>query len=223
MSKSITFGGLGALLCLASLALAQSQIPSPGQLLPYLEGEPERGEEKAAVCVACHGMNGNSVNPEWPSLAGQSAVYTAEQLRLFRSGVRMDPVMSPMAVDLTDEDIADLAVFYARQAPTGLEADPSYWREGEALYRAGNRERNIPACIACHGPIARGVPTAGYPALRAQHSVYTVKQLTDYQQIQRYEGGTPGAARGGAMMHEIAARMTAEDIRNVASYLQGVR
>ncbi len=127
------------------------------------KGSAEAGATKAATCMACHGVNGNSVNPEWPSLAGQNAAYIAEQIRLFKANKRLNPNMNPQAAALTDEDIADLAAYYATQTPTGLEADPSYWKAGEKLYRAGDAKRAIPACQACHGPVGRGNPGAGFP------------------------------------------------------------
>src|SRR5205085_2906592 len=89
------------------------------------------------------------------------------QLRLFRSGVRGNPVMQPLATTLSDQDIDDLAVYYEAQTPAGLEADPSYWRDGQAVYVRGDRTREVPACIACHGPVGRGNLAAGYPAPRA--------------------------------------------------------
>lgn len=185
----------------------------------------EAGAAKAAVCSACHGPNGNSVNPEWPTLAGQNAAYISEQLHLFKVGKRNNPSMSPQAAALSDDDIADLAAYFATQVPTGLEADPSYWKAGEVLYRGGDRARNIPACKACHGPVGRGNPGAGYPVLRAQHSVYLVKQLTDYANAARYRDatGTLQHSRNGEIMVTIAHRLTAEDMRNIASYIQGMR
>jgi len=193
--------------------------------LPYADGKAENATAKVAVCIACHGPNGNSTNPEWPRLAGQNAVYTAEQLHLFKANVRNNPVMMPMGSALSDQDIDDLAVYYENQTPTGLEADPSYWQAGELLYRSGDTGRSIPACIACHGPVGRGNPAAGYPALRAQYSVYVVKQLNDYASGARYAGAAADKpqARNGAMMRDIAKRLTPEDIRNVASYIQGMR
>src|SRR5687767_6317337 len=142
-----------------------------------IAGSAEAGATKAAVCLACHGMNGNSTNPEWPALAGQNAKYVKEQLQLFKKGERVNPLMSPMAATLTDQDIADLAAYYSQQTPTGLEADPSYWKAGEKLYRSGDHSKNLPACISCHGPAGRGNDPAKYPALRAQQAVYTQKQL----------------------------------------------
>jgi cytochrome c553 len=191
---------------------------------PFKNGDATRGATKAVVCSACHGPNGNSASPEWPRLAGQSAVYIVEQLRLFRSGVRNNPVMKPLASTLSDQDIDDLAVYYEAQTPAGLEADPSYWRDGEALYVRGDRAHDVPACVACHGPVGRGNLAAGYPALRAQQSVYVVKQLNDYASGARYTGANPAAAsRNGVMMFTIARRLAPEQIRDVASYVQGMR
>jgi cytochrome c553 len=191
---------------------------------PFTHGKVADGATKSAVCSACHGPNGNSVNPDWPRLAGQSAVYIAEQLRLFRSGARANPVMMPLASSLSDQDINDLAVYYEAQTPLGLEADPSYWQAGEALYLRGDRPHEVPACVACHGPVGRGNLAAGYPALRAQQSVYVIKQLNDYASGARYTGTNAAQATPNAiMMFTIAKRLTPEQMRNVASYVQGMR
>jgi cytochrome c553 len=134
--------------------------------------------------------------------------------------------MQPMVAALTNQDIADLAAYYSEQTPAGNEADPSYWKAGEKLFRGGDTKRGIPACLACHGPVGRGNPAAGYPALHTQHSVYTVKQLNDYAAEARYEKDAKGHPQGGpnsVMMNTIAARLTAEDRRNLASYIQGMR
>jgi cytochrome c553 len=205
----------------APAAAPASAEPATG---PFAAGKVAGGEAKAALCTACHGPSGNSVNPEWPRLAGQSAVYIAEQLKLFRSGVRNNPIMKPLAASLSDQDIDDLAVYYQAQTPTGLEADPSYWKAGEALYLSGDGAREVPACVACHGPVGRGNLAAGYPALRAQQSVYVVKQLNDYASGARYTGAHPDlASRNGVMMLTVAKRLTPEEIRDVASYVQGMR
>jgi len=120
-----------------------------------------------------------------------------------------------------------VAAYFSQQTPSGLEADPSYWKAGETLYKSGDTSRSIPACAACHGPAGQGNAGSGYPSLRAQHSVYTVKQLQDYLTKNRYrdaaDPNTIHATRNSAMMTTIAARLTPEDIRNLASYLQGLR
>jgi cytochrome c553 len=192
---------------------------------PYDHGTVQNGATKAAICFGCHGPNGNSSNPAWPTLAGQNALYVAEQLKLFRAKVRDNPVMTPLTASLTDQDIDDLAVYFAAQTPTGLEADPSYWKAGQVVYERGDKSREIPACIACHGPVGRGNPVGGYPALRAQQSVYTMKQLNDYAMGSRYSGATDKnpASPNGYIMATIAKRLAPEDIRNLASYVQGMR
>jgi cytochrome c553 len=243
MPQSLTTGWFravtAALLCSFAplVALAQTDAaaapaatapaagaPAATPQVPFTHGKAADGATKSAVCSACHGPNGNSANPEWPRLAGQSAVYIAEQLRLFRSGVRNNPVMKPLAASLSDQDIDDLAVYFEAQTPQGLEADPSYWTSGQTLYLRGDRAHEIPACVACHGPAGRGNLAAGYPALRAQQSVYVVKQLNDYASGARYTGPSPAtASRNGIMMFTIAKRLSPEQIRDVASYVQGMR
>lgn len=218
MLRSIRTAAFAALAAVPLLTL--SLVPTAAQA-----GDAAAGEAKAGACLACHGVNGNSSNPEWPSLAGQNAAYTTEQLRMFRDGKRVNVLMSAMAIGLSDEDIADISAYYAAQTPAGLEADPSYWQAGEALYRGGDRTRNIPSCKGCHGPVGKGNPGSGYPALRAQHSVYTVKQLTEYASEQRYVDaeGNKQRSRNGHMMVTISKRLTADDMRNLASYIQGMR
>lgn len=186
----------------------------------------EAGAAKAAVCSACHGANGNSMNPEWPNLAGQGSAYTTEQLKLFRAGHRNNLVMYPLAMALTDEDIRDLAAYFARQTPTGLEADPATLELGKRLYRGGDLERGIPSCTGCHGPNGLGNLTAGYPKLRGQHATYTLKQLNDYGTEQRYLDVATGAktrSRNGHMMTTISKRLSEEDKKALASYIQGLR
>lgn len=191
-------------------------------------GSAEAGATKAATCIACHGANGNSTNEQWPTLAGQNAVYIKSQLKRFHDKIRLDSLnlMPAQAAALSDQDMDDLAAYFSTQTPTGLEADPSYWQAGQQLYRGGDKARNIPACMACHGPVGRGNPAAGFPALRAQHAVYTVKQLTDYAADQRYTRSDKGESNGGPnaeIMHTIASALTQQDIRNLASYVQGMR
>jgi cytochrome c553 len=225
MRKTMKVASVGSVVLAALLAGAGAQAQEAAPTLAIEGGSVESGATKAAVCAACHGPNGNSFNPEWPSLAGQAATYTATQLHLFKDQVRNSPVMQPVVAPLSDADVRDLAVYYAAQTPQGLEADPSYWQAGERIYKRGDTARNIPACVACHGPIGRGNLAAGYPAVRAQHSVYTAKQLKDYASNARYPGATAEkpVTPNATIMATIAKRLTAEDIRDVSSYIQGMR
>jgi cytochrome c553 len=191
---------------------------------PYTDGSVQAGAAKATMCFACHGPNGNSVSPIFPRLAGQNAVYIVEQLHLFRAGIRQNPMMSAMAAGLTDQDIDNLAVYFAAQTPSGLTADPTLWKAGEALYRSGDPKRNVPACTACHGPTGQGNPAAGYPALRAQQSAYVLAQLQAYANGTRYSGPDPATATPNSiMMYTIAKRLRPAQMQAVASYVQGLR
>ncbi|MET0282677.1 MAG: cytochrome c4 [Steroidobacteraceae bacterium] len=211
---------------LAFTLVALGFTAGTAQAAEAIKGDAAAGATKAATCTACHGLNGNSANPEWPVIAGQNAAYVRDQVIRIRDNKRPVPLMQPMVQNLTDQDIADLAAFFSAQTPTGNEADPSYWKAGQQLYRNGDAARGIPACTACHGPIGRGVPAAAYPALQAQHSVYTVKQLNDYATESRYSkdaGGKPQSGPNAPIMYTIAARLTPEERRDVASYIQGIR
>jgi cytochrome c553 len=168
------------------------------------------------LCQACHGVTGNSSNPDWPSLAGLGADYIAEQLQNFKDGKRANPIMAPIAAPLSGQDMADLGAYFDSLTNSGLEADPSYWQAGEKLYRGGDKARGIPACMACHGPTGRGNEPAKFPALRGEQSVYIAKQLN------AYAAGTRPPGPGG-IMPLIAKRLTADDVRNLSSYVQGLR
>jgi cytochrome c553 len=209
------------------LAVAVLTLGFAGTTLAAEKGEATAGAAKAATCIACHGPNGNSTDAALgPVIAGQNASYTRDQVKRIKTGHRPNVLMQPMVKDLTDQDIADIAAFFAIQTPTGNEADPSYWKAGEKLYRNGDMTRSIPACAACHGPLGRGNPAAGYPALQAQHAVYTVKQLEAYVADTRYVKDATGqrqASPNAEIMKVIAARLTPEDRRNLASYIQGIR
>jgi cytochrome c553 len=227
-SMKLTYVMLMTGLCLAGIAAAEDTAPAAAveASAPAGAGSVDAGSSKSAVCTACHGPSGNSANPEWPNLAGQNAAYLREQLEMFKAKKRNNPIMQPIIEPLTERDFASRA-YFAAQTPTGLEADPSYWKAGEALYKNGDAARSIPACSACHGPAGQGNAGAGFPALRAQHSVYTVKQLQDYLTSNRYRDSADATkvhtTRNSVMMTTIAARLTPEDIRNLASYLQGLR
>ena len=182
-----------------------------------IAGSAEKGQAKAAVCVACHGVNGNSVNPEWPNLAGQHEVYIRKQLAAFKNDSRQNPVMAPMAKPLSDEDMADIGAYFAQQASTGtLEAEPSKVALGQRLFRAGDPKTGVPACAACHGPNGDGNPAASYASIKGQHAPYTAAQL------KAYRAGTRQTDQN-QMMRNVAAALTDEQIDAVAAYIQGLR
>jgi cytochrome c553 len=182
----------------------------------WAQGSAEAGEAKAIVCAACHGVDGNSFNPEWPSLAGQNPVYLVRSLQAYKSGERNNVLMTAQVMTLTDEDMADLAAFFASKQRQQRSADPSLAKTGERLYRGGNKESGIGACIACHGPNGNGNGPAGYPAIAGQHATYTAGQLRAYRSAQR-------TSDLNQMMRNNTARLTDAEIDAVASYMQGLR
>ena len=182
----------------------------------FAAGSIEAGQAKSATCGACHGMDGNSVSPEWPNLASQHAVYIERQLKAFKAGERQNDLMSPMAMILSDEDMADLAAYFASQKLRGGETEPSKLALGERVYRAGNVEKGVIACAGCHGPNGRGNPLAGYASIQGQHATYVAAQLRAYK-----SGGR--ATDPNQMMRNVAALLSDEEIDAVASYVQGLR
>ncbi len=196
---------------LALLALAGTNIAAAA-------GDAARGKDKSVTCAACHGADGNSINPEWPSLAGQHATYLVKSLKSFQDGTRQNVLMSPQAAILSDADIEDLAAFFAAQTASRRTSDPALVAQGERLYRGGDRDKAISACIACHGPSGRGNPGAAYPALAGQHATYTTNQLLAYRANDRQSDAT-----AGQVMRNIASLMSDDDIKAVSSYIQGLQ
>lgn len=182
----------------------------------YAEGDAEAGKTKAAVCAACHGADGNSTNPEWPSLAGQHEPYLVTQLEAFKNGERKDALMTPMSMALGDQDRADLAAFYKAQAANGGKVDPALVDAGQRVYRGGNTETAVSACAGCHGPNGHGNPGAGMPAIAGQHATYIAGQLRQYASGER-------STDPDQMMRNTAASLSEAEIEAVASYVQGLR
>tara|TARA_B100001758_G_scaffold154428_1_gene133065 strand:- start:379 stop:1041 length:663 start_codon:yes stop_codon:yes gene_type:complete len=181
----------------------------------------ENGQKKAAVCAACHGVNGNSVNPEWPSLANQSVKYMVEQLQHFKSGVRKNVLMSSQATNLSTEDMIDLSNYYNHQKPNikAAAANEDVLILGETIYRGGIINREVPACIACHGPQGSGNNKAGYPKISGQHSLYLSNRLKAYRDNydNRDEYG-----HNYSIMSQISFKLTPKEIEALASYMQAL-
>ncbi len=199
---------MAGLAFLANTAAAESLV----------DGSADSGQARALTCMACHGAAGVSANPLWPNIAGQNAPYLLQQLQSFKDGSRMDPLMSSQAMMLSDDDMRNLAVYFeSLPAAAQAVANASLVATGEALYRGGNADTGVPACLACHGPSGKGNPAARYPAVAGQHAAYTTKQLNDYASGARQ---TDGATR---MMRDIAARLSKEEIEALSSYMQGLK
>ena len=189
-------------------------------LMPYgaslAAGDAAAGKEKSASCAACHGADGNSVNPEWPKLAGQHEGYIVKQLTYFKDGERVNETMKGMASNLTEQDREDLAAYFSSQKVKIGAADPSLVELGQKIYRSGNATSGIAPCMGCHGPNGAGNPAANYPALRGQNAKYVENQLRGFASGQRHNENAK------KMMQILASRMTDLEIRAVASYIQGL-
>ena len=181
------------------------------------EGSVEAGRAKSATCAACHGADGNSVTPDWPMLAGQHSSYIVRQLRAFKNGERTDVTMKPFADMLSEQDMLDVAAYFEAQTPTPKGADPSLVGLGQQIYRGGVAARGVAACIACHGPEGNGNPLASYPRIGGQHAAYTTKQLNAYR-----AGDRRSDVDLNQMMRNVAGQLFDDEIRALASYMQGL-
>jgi cytochrome c553 len=208
---------LTALIAFSSIAYA-ADAPAPvpkadpakGEAL-YSAGDASRN---LTACISCHGAAGNSTITQNPRLAGQHDAYIMKQLNNFKTGDRTNPIMSPLAKLLTDDDIRNLAAYLSAQAPKpGAAKSAATLDLGKQIYRGGIADKNVPACAACHGPTGAGIP-AQYPRLAGQHQDYTVAELTNFR---------AGTRNNSAPMTTIAARLSDNEIKAVADYIAGLK
>ncbi|UJF19427.1 cytochrome c4 [Vibrio sp. SS-MA-C1-2] len=186
-------------------------------------GDVEAGKAKAATCAACHGVDGNSQQlPQYPKLAGQHPGYLEKQIKEFKLGMtsggeqgRVDPVMGGMAMALTEQDAADLAAYFASLPISANTSSPESLDVGKQLYLAGDAERGIAACTACHGPRGNGLSLSGFPKISGQHAEYVASQLTKFRSDQR-------ANDLNGMMRDVAAKLTDDEITALSQYVGGL-
>ena len=181
-------------------------------------GDADKGKALSASCAACHGADGNSSNPEWPKLAGQSESYLIKQLMDYRNDKRKNAVMSSMAKAIeSDDDVLHLAAFYAKSAAKeGKAKNKDVVSEGESIYRGGIVEAGVAACSACHGPTGSGNPTAKFPMVSGQHATYAVTQLQLFKSGERNNDT-------GKMMRNMAKKMSTAQMEAVSEYMAGLR
>ncbi len=218
------------------LALSISLALTAVSGILHAEGSVSAGKQKTASCAGCHGENGNSMMPMFPKLAGQHPGYLIKQLIAFKDGSRKDATMQSMVLAFDETDFADIAAYYAEQKISAnsmpvLDSDDEEEDEdeedavsdskpdikqllamGSDLYRNGDLEREVSACIACHGPYGEGNKPASFPALRSQHADYLIKSLNDFKSGAR-------SNNPDHMMHMIAKKMTETEIRAVAYHI----
>jgi cytochrome c553 len=183
--------------------------------MAHAAGDAAAGQGKTAVCAACHGADGNSMVPNFPKLAGQGERYLVKQMQDIKSGVRVVPEMTGMLNAMSDQDMADIAAYFASQAGSIGAAKPELAAAGEMLYRAGNAAKGIAACTACHSPTGAGNAQAGFPALGGQHAAYTAKQLMNFRTETRNNDDAK-------IMRQVAALLSDKEIEAVSSYIQGL-
>ena len=179
-------------------------------------GNIQSGKEKAETCIACHGEDGNSVVGLWPSLAGQNINYLKKQLRLIQSGERPIAVMNGQVDGYDDQDLEDMAAYYASKKNKIGEASADLVEQGFKLYYAGSLEKGIPACTACHSPRGRGNSPAGYPLLSGQKTEYISKTLKDYRLGDRQD------SEQSEIMVSIAYKLDDKEIEALASFINGL-
>lgn len=187
-----------------------------------VEGDAEAGKAKSVTCAACHGPDGNSPTDMYPKIAGQHAGYIYKQLKEFKAGMtsggkegRNNAVMGGMVAALSDQDMKDLAVFYASQTMKSGTTPEDVVARGQQLFRAGDMDRGIAACIACHGPRGVGHSLANFPKISFQHPAYIKAQL------EAFRNGSRANDMNG-MMRDVAKKLTDEDIEILSKYLAGL-
>ncbi len=182
-----------------------------------IAGDAAKGKTLSATCAACHGADGNSVNPDWPKLAGQGEAYLAKQLHDYRSDKRVDPSMTAMAKGIkSDADVAHIAAYFASEKAKPGTASKEKISQGEAIYKGGIVASGVGACAGCHGPTGNGNPAAKFPKISGQHAKYTVAQLKAFKAGKR-------ANDTGKMMRNVALKMTDDEMDAVAEYIAGLR
>ncbi|MCA0244886.1 MAG: cytochrome c4 [Proteobacteria bacterium] len=198
----------------ATLAFAAGTAAAAEEAKAAPKADPAKGATVAAVCQACHTADGSRGAPANPIIQGQHPEYLAKQLADFKSGKRNNAVMKGMATPLSDDDMKNVAAFYAgKQAKPGFAKNKDTVLLGEKIYRGGILERNIPACAGCHSPDGAGIPSQ-YPRLGGQHGDYTEAQLVAFR----------SGARGNApTMVTVASRMNDVEIKAVSDYIAGLR
>ncbi|MET0230329.1 MAG: c-type cytochrome [Rhodanobacteraceae bacterium] len=218
-----------SLMIVSGAAIAQQTEPAPAGATPPaaaapavhaagpLFGDAKTGEGKAGACGACHGMDGNSADKQYPKLAGQNEAYIARQLALFKSQKRQNPIMMGFAAQLSEQDMHDVGAYFATKASLPGVADEKLIQRGQALYRGGDATLGVPACMACHGPDGRGMAGAGYPQLGGQWADYVQTKLRDWK-----AGTTWGDDTNAKIMPEIAKKLGDQDIAALASYVEGL-
>ena len=213
MSAAATFARLAV--ALAAAVSFGSAIAAEGAAKAPAKPDAAKGQEKAAaVCGACHTFDGSRGTPANPILQGQHPEYLVKQLKEFKEGKRANAIMQGMSAPLSDDDMRNIAAFYAGKQPKpGFAKSKDLATLGEKIYRGGIADRNVPACAGCHAPTGIGIP-AQFPRLAGQHADYTEAQMLAFRD---------GVRKNNAIMTGVAAKMNDREIKAVADYIAGLQ
>lgn len=189
-------------------------------------GDPAAGKALTVTCAACHGEDGNSMVPTFPKLAGQNENYLIKQINDIKYKRRPIASMIGQVDNMTDEQIADIAAYYASQTQTPSQAEDKDLGLGARIYRAGISETGVAACSACHGPRGGGNAPAGWPMLAGQHKDYTALQLRRWRTgaENTLEEDPEGRTNDGdaRFMRDVARLLTDREIEAVANFIAGL-
>jgi cytochrome c553 len=183
----------------------------------FKPGDAAAGQAKAAICGACHGVDGNPPTSAYPKLAGQGEDYIARQIELMKTGKRVNAVMMGFIANLSVQDMHDIGAYFFSKASLPGVTDAKYVARGEALYRGGDAKIGAPACMACHGPDGRGNPGAAYPQLGGQYADYATAKLKQFRGGQGYSDDDRGH-----IMTVVAKGLSDDDIAALSSYVEGL-
>jgi cytochrome c553 len=200
---------VASLLLTVSAAVGAAEAAKPAAAKP----DAAKGQASAAVCASCHTSDGSRGSPTYPILQGQHPEYLVKQLTEFKSGKRANAIMTGMAAALSEDDMKNVAAFYAgKTAKEGFAKNKATVELGEKIYRGGIAERNVPACAGCHSPNGAGIP-AQYPRIGGQHADYTEAQLIAFR---------GGVRKNSVAMTGVAAKLNDREIKAVADYIAGL-
>ena len=203
-------------------ALAVSALMTASIQAAGVKGDAAAGEAKAVTCGACHGVDGNSVVPTFPKLAGLGEKYLLKQMKDIRDGRRPVAVMAGQVDNMSDQDLADIAAFYDQKARTSEMADEDLVAMGRSIYMSGIMDRKVAACSGCHSPTGKGNAPGGFPALAGQHADYIATQLTMFRK--GYEDPAGRTNDGDSkIMRTTAFELSDLEIKAVASYASGLK
>ena len=188
-------------------------------------GDAAAGQAKTAMCAGCHGADGNSAMATFPKLAGQGEKYLTKQLQDIKAGDRVIPEMTGMLSNASEQDLQDMAAYYASKTIQMAGAKETDLDLGERIYRGGNIETGVPACTGCHSPAGNGNNPAGYPALGGQFAEYTAKQLRAFRTGAHDPENSAARTNDGdsQIMRGVAAQMNDVEIEAVTNFIAGLK